>query len=416
MKLYKFLILLAGVFRPLAAVAQESPTPTPTSSPSAPPYRDSLISLHKSLVDFNSTSGNEAEVGEFLINYLTEQGFVAERQTLPSSNGFAVRFNVVAWPNSRDSNSSKIVVTSHIDTVPPYIPYSRSGPEPPTAETVIAGRGTVDAKGSVATQITAVLDLLSAGEVTGNDVMLVYVVGEETTGDGMVYYSNVTSQQPKPPKAAIFGEPTEGRLACGHKGGLGCTVTAHGQAGHSGYPWLFKSATEVLMRAMVQVIDTDLGTSERFGNTTTNVGLLSGGTAPNVIPDRATASIVVRVGIGPETEGAEVVRQRLFSVLTSVDEGFDLECNRALGAVETNCDVDGKFPKEMRPFKANLFTRVRNSCNELRYRYSQFEGKSYSIPVRAGKHSGFTRCQRGNHTGGLGNRSRGLQKAHPACN
>lgn len=408
MKPHKLSILLAGVLRPLAAVAQESPTPTPTSSPSAPLYRDSLISLHKSLVDFNSTTGSEAEVGEFLIDYLTEQGFVAERQTLPSSNGSAMRFNVVAWPSSREANSSKIVVTSHIDTVPPYIPYSRSGPEPPTAETVIAGRGTVDAKGSVATQITAVLDLLSAGEVTGNDVMLVYVVGEETTGDGMVYYSNVTSQLPNPPKAAIFGEPTEGRLACGHKGGLGCTVTAHGQAGHSGYPWLFKSATDVLMRAMVKVIDTDLGTSERFGNTTTNVGILSGGVAANVIPDRATAGIVVRVGIGPETEGAEIVRQRLLNVLTSVDEGFDLACNRAIGAVETNCDVDGKFSKEMRRFQTNLVTRLRNSCDELRHRYCQFERKSYSVPVRAWKHSGFTRSRRGDHAGGFGDRSGGL--------
>lgn len=146
MKLLKLLMLFTGGLRPLAAVAQE---PLDSSS-SAPPYRDSLISLHKSLVDFNSTTGSEADVGDFLINYLVEQGFAAERQTLPSSNNSAVRFNVVAWPASRGGNSSKVVVTSHIDTVPPYIPYSRSGPEPPEADTVIAGRGTVDAKGSVA--------------------------------------------------------------------------------------------------------------------------------------------------------------------------------------------------------------------------------------------------------------------------
>jgi acetylornithine deacetylase len=349
MKLLNLSMLLAGGYRPFAAVAQES-------NSSAPPYRDGLISLHKSLVDFNSTTGSEADVGGFLIDYLTEQGFVTERQILPSSNDSAVRFNVVAWPSSRTSNSSKVVVTSHIDTVPPYIPYSSSGPDPPTAETVIAGRGTVDAKGSVAAQVTAVLELLTAGEVTGNDVVLVYVVGEERTGDGMIHYSNVTSQQPDPPKAAIFGEPTEGLLACGHKGAIACTVTAHGQSGHSGYPWLFKSATELLMRAMIQVMDADLGTSERFGNTTTNVGLLSGGVAINVIPDTATAGIVIRVGIGPELEGAEVVKERLLNVLTSVDDdAFDLECNRAIGAVETNCDVEGKFFNRVRRLQTNLF-------------------------------------------------------------
>lgn len=352
MKLFKLSIILIGGLRPLTAVAQESLNISPRANPGVPPYRDSLISLHKSLVDFNSTTGSEADVGEFLIDYMTEKGFVAERQTLPSSNDSAVRFNVVAWPASRQSNSSKVVVTSHIDTVPPYIPYSRTGPEPPTAETVIAGRGTVDAKGSVAAQVIALLDLLSTGEVTSEDVMLVYVVGEERTGDGMIYFSNVTSQQPDPPKAAIFGEPTEGLLACGHKGGLACTVTAHGRSGHSGYPWLFKSATELLMRGMVQIIDADLGTSERYGNTTTNVGLLSGGIAINVVPDVATARIVVRVGIGPEVEGGEIVKSRLRDILTSIDdEAFDFECDvRGYGAIETNCDVDGKSPDKTVPF------------------------------------------------------------------
>lgn len=355
MKLLRLSVLLSSVFRPLEAVAQKSLSPSPRSNTSAPPYRDTLISLHKSLVDFNSTTGSEADVGDFLIDYLTEQGFVAERQTLPSSNNSAVRFNVIAWPASRQSNSSRVVLTSHIDTVPPYIPYSRTGPEPPTVETVIAGRGTVDAKGSVATQVIALLDLLSTGGVTDNDVMLLYVVGEERMGDGMTYFSNVTSQQPDPPKAAIFGEPTEGLLACGHKGGLACTVTAHGRSGHSGYPWLFKSATELLMRAMIKTIDADLGTSERYGNTTTNVGILSGGIAINVVPDTATASIVVRVGIGPELEGAEIVKARLRDLLTSIDdEAFDFECDaRGYGATETNCDVDGKSLDKMVSFQTN---------------------------------------------------------------
>lgn len=336
----KLSVLLIAVLQPLAAVAQDS---------TAPPYRDSLLELHKSLVGFNSTTGSEAEVGDFLIEYLTEQGFTAERQTLPSSNGSAVRFNVVAWPSSRTGNSSKVVVTSHIDTVPPYIPYSRSGPDPPTVETVIAGRGTVDAKGSVATQVTAVMELLSTSEVTGNDVMLVYVVGEERTGDGMTHFSNITSQQPDPPKAAIFGEPTEGLLACGHKGGLACTVTAHAQSGHSGYPWLFKSANEIMMRGLLKIIDTDLGTSERYGNTTTNVGLISGGIAINVVPDLSTAAIVVRIGFGPEDEAGAVVQDRIREILASVDEeAFDFTCDaRQTGAIETNCDVDGKCFNEM---------------------------------------------------------------------
>lgn len=344
MKLSKLSALLYGGIQALTVQAQ-GPLRTRSSSPSnssAPPYRDDLISLHKSLVEISSISENETTVGDFLISYLTEHNFVANRQFLPSSN--TSRFNVIAWPDSRASNSSKVVVTSHIDVVPPYIPYSRTGPEPPTAETVIAGRGSVDAKASVAAQIFATLELVSDGTATGDDVMLVFVVGEERTGDGMKHFSNVTATQSDRPKAAIFGEPTEGRLACGHKGSLACEITAHGRSGHSGYPWLGKSATEVLMRGMIRAIDADFGSNEVFGNTTTNVGLLEGGIAVNVIPDIATAGVVIRVALGPELEGAETVRSRFVDLLTSVDdEAFDVECSGGYGAVECNCDVDGEF-------------------------------------------------------------------------
>jgi acetylornithine deacetylase len=63
-------------------------------------------------------------------------------------------------------------VTSHIDVVPPYIPYSVQG-------TTIYGRGSNDAKGSVATQIQAVEELRQSGKIGDGDVGLLYVVGEE---------------------------------------------------------------------------------------------------------------------------------------------------------------------------------------------------------------------------------------------
>jgi acetylornithine deacetylase len=63
-------------------------------------------------------------------------------------------------------------VTSHIDVVPPYIPYSVEG-------STIYGRGSNDAKGSIATQIQAVEELRQSGKISDGDVGLLYVVGEE---------------------------------------------------------------------------------------------------------------------------------------------------------------------------------------------------------------------------------------------
>ncbi|KAI0972447.1 hypothetical protein F4678DRAFT_460671 [Xylaria arbuscula] len=63
----------------------------------------------------------------------------------------------------------------------------------------------------------------------------------------------------------------------------------------------------------------------------------------NFVPDSATGTIVVRVGIGTEIEGSDIVKDRFHGIFTSVDdEAFDLECtDRSFGAVECNCDVDG---------------------------------------------------------------------------
>ncbi|KAK9774866.1 hypothetical protein AB5N19_00096 [Seiridium cardinale] len=322
-----------------------------TPGSSAPHYRDTLLSLHKSLIEISSVTGTENAVGQFLIGYLTDLGLHAELQFLPDNSTDTVpekpRFNVIAWPGKSRKPSPKVLVSSHIDTVPPFIPYSISDGDNVDGDTVISGRGSVDAKAAVAAQVTALLDLIQDKdheEFAAEDVMLVFVVGEEATGDGMRYFSNsLESLDPKPQfKAGIFGEPTEGKLACGHKGFLGCTVQATGHAGHSGYPWLGKSATEVIMRGLVKILDTDLGSSERLGNTTVNVGRIEGGVALNVIPEHAEARIAVRIAIGPQETGAKVVEGRIRDVLKSVDdEAFNISCNNGYGAIDCNCEVSG---------------------------------------------------------------------------
>ncbi|KAJ1327557.1 acetylornithine deacetylase [Microdochium nivale] len=322
----------------------------------APSYRDSLVSLHKSLVDIQSLTFDENEVGQFLVDYLTERDFVADIQFLPTPNKTSTtppssevkpRFNVLAWPGPhRDQQPSpKVIVTSHIDTVPPFIPYSRSdNGNAISGETVISGRGSVDAKASVAAQIVALFELLDAAAIERGDVMLLFVVGEERNGDGMRAFSDAAAARDPPLaiRAAIFGEPTEGKLACGHKGFFDCTITVHGKAGHSGYPWLGKSANEVLIRALAKVLDTDLGSSEEFGNTTVNIGVFEGGVAPNVIPEKAMSRIAGRVAIGPEDGGSKVVVDRLVEVLKSVDdEAIEHECFTGYGVVKCECEVDG---------------------------------------------------------------------------
>ncbi|KAF4127017.1 acetylornithine deacetylase [Geosmithia morbida] len=321
--------------------------PSDSSSSSPPSFRSELLDLHRSLVEIESISGREYDVGSWLSEYLSSKGWTSTVQFVPPREGTppgAQRMNVMAWPDDNDGTPDpKVLLTSHIDTVPPFIAYSIDEGEV-TRDTRIYGRGSVDAKASVAAMIVAVDELLEKDEINPQDVMVLFVVGEEVSGDGMRWFNDSLDSFDRRPEfdAVIFGEPTESKLACGHKGGLVCHIEARGTAGHSGYPWLAKSANELIMRALVKVLDTDLGSSEQFGNTTINIGRLDGGVANNVIPARATAGIMGRVALGPQATGGEVVRKRLQAVLDEVDdEAFTLDCPQGYGLVETNCDVDG---------------------------------------------------------------------------
>ncbi|KAH6608525.1 acetylornithine deacetylase [Trichoderma cornu-damae] len=312
----------------------------------APAYRDELLQLLEALVSFPSANGEENEIGQFLVDYLEQAEYQVDIQFLPPPKDFPDvpdRFNVLAWRGDRKS-SYKALVTSHIDVVPPHIPWQVEGGEI-SKHTIIKGRGTTDAKGSVATQIVAVNHLLSTNkDVNPEDIILLFVVGEETTGDGMRSFSGSLKHMDPPLsfQSAIFGEPTENKLACGHKGALFCTAVAKGKDAHSGYPELGKSANELMIRAMDKIFHTDLGSSPLFGNTTFNVGRFDGGVAANVVSAKAFVDLSARVAVGSEKEGHKVVQQKIWDVLRETDEeAFTLDCTHGYGPYECNCDVDG---------------------------------------------------------------------------
>ncbi|KAJ0311152.1 hypothetical protein COL5a_002429 [Colletotrichum fioriniae] len=266
------------------------------SSAWAASYTESLISLHKTLVEADSTTKSEALGTQALKGYL-ETNFTVELQTVEGT-----RQNVFAYPGT--AREARVLVTSHFDTVPPYIPYSRSGDE-------IRGRGTSDAKGSVAAQIIAVEELLESGEIVEGDVALLYVVGEESGGDGMGAANTLGLTW----ESVIFGEPTENTLVRAHKGVLGFNITADGVAGHSGYPEYGRSAIDLLVRALDKIQDTKLPWTEEFGNTTLNVGLIEGGVATNVIPESASGRASIRAAT-EDLQGIQDVLQEAVSEVT----------------------------------------------------------------------------------------------------
>lgn len=317
------LLLLANWVHANAPVDKQQPLLDSSSS-----YTTPLLELHKSLIEHESTSGNEHGVAEWLASYLRDRNFTVETQEVePATPSQGARLNVFAYVGER--RATRTLVTSHIDTVPPYWPYERRGDE-------IWGRGSVDAKASVATQIIAVQELLAAGGIDEGDVALLYVVGEENSGAGMRKANDLGLSW----ETVIFGEPTELKLGTGHKGSMGFVVKAKGKAGHSGYPELGKNANNMLISALHGLHGVELPWSEKYGNTTLNIGRLEGGVAANVIAEDASATLAVRVAI----ETPALVEKIVLDALRKSGQELDIEVRHGHGPVPIDSDVEGKSP------------------------------------------------------------------------
>jgi acetylornithine deacetylase len=242
-------------------------------------YRMDLFAITRKFIDIESITGNEAMVGNALVAELTALGYNVECMPVEGN-----RFNV--WATLPDVQRPELVLSTHMDTVPPFIPSSETSER-------IYGRGSCDAKGIIVSQIAAAQQLKAEGVHVG----LLYLVGEERDSQG----AQTANQQPRGSKFIINGEPTENRIALASKGTLRIELVASGKMAHSAYPELGESAIEKLLDALENVRKVKLPVHPKAGSSTMNIGLIEGGRAPNVIPDRAVAHLLIRL-VGPTDE------------------------------------------------------------------------------------------------------------------
>lgn len=258
-----------------------------------------LFSFTRRLVDIESITGNEARVGDFLCSELQRLGYSVEK--MPVSGD---RFNV--WATSPQSPHPALVFSTHMDTVPPFIPSSEDGER-------IWGRGSCDAKGIIAAQIAAAERLRAQNIHLG----LLFLVGEEKDSEG----AQAANRQPRGSRFLINGEPTDNRLGLASKGTLRVELTARGRMAHSAYPELGESAIDKLLVALTRLRATALPSDPEVGPCTLNIGIIEGGRAPNVIPDFARAHLLYRL-IAP----ADQLREQILAAVGDLAEvNFVLE-------------------------------------------------------------------------------------------
>ena len=239
------------------------------------------IELTRALVDIESTTNHEKNVGDYLFAHLSP--IVAQH------NGHLERMPVEPNRDNLFASWGEPVVTlsTHMDTVPPFF-ASREDKD------FVWGRGACDAKGIIAAMVAAAEKLLSAG---ARNFGLLFVVGEERNSAG----AKAAAAAPRGSRFLINGEPTENHLALGSKGALRYEIAARGKLAHSAYPELGHSAIHTLLDVLQDIRQIPLPQDGLLGCSTLNIGTIDGGRAPNVVADSAEAEIMFRT-VGDPSE------------------------------------------------------------------------------------------------------------------
>jgi acetylornithine deacetylase/succinyl-diaminopimelate desuccinylase-like protein len=222
----------------------------------------SAVELLGRLIQTNTVNppGNEGEAQEFLLERLTAAGF--ECELLEAEPG---RPNLVARLRGAQDGPT-LAFLGHVDTV-------RADPDEWTfdpwagdvAEGWVRGRGALDMKGQVASEVAACLALGESGWRPASGELLLVITADEEVG-GALGAGWLCEQHPDKVRADFVvneggGDRIEvgGRraytLSVGEKGIFRMRLRAHGQAGHASVPRIGENALLKLARYIAALSD-----------------------------------------------------------------------------------------------------------------------------------------------------------------
>ena len=243
-----------------------------------------LPSVNPAFLPAGHPHAGEQRVADYLGALLAQAGLEVEWQTV-----FDGRSNLLARLEPKAKVRRRIWLVPHLDTVngtdEQFRPAKRNGR--------LFGRGACDTKGSVAAMASAVMQLAtSPSRPRETEILFAGVVDEENAQAGSRFLAGSGSKA----DLAIIGEPTRLQVVTAHKGSLWLRYETRGKSAHGARPELGRNAVHEMARA-VDLLETEYAVAlkkrkhELLGSPTVNVGLITGGTQPNIVPDRCTIEV-----------------------------------------------------------------------------------------------------------------------------
>ncbi len=258
--------------------------------------KQEVISILKTLVQFRSNNppGITKEIVEYLISevFKEEEGF--RNQVIISKKNGVILHNLI----STIGNGKEVIgLTGHFDVIP--VGDNSLWENPPFSARIkdgkLYGRGSADMKGGLAFLI-GVIKILSKIPVFLKKYKIVFL-GTADEEKGMIGSITLSKQDVmKDLILLVIAEPTNLQIGIGEKGLLWVKLIIAGKAAHGSMPHEGINAIERALKILPQ-LHTFLGdkTNDILGKSTLNVGCISGGTAINIVPDRAILDLDYRL-------------------------------------------------------------------------------------------------------------------------
>jgi acetylornithine deacetylase/succinyl-diaminopimelate desuccinylase-like protein len=303
-----------------------------------------IPSVNPALLPDGDPNAGEKNVGDFLAGLAKKAGLDVRMQKVAPN-----RFNVLASLSPSGKVKQRIILAPHLDTVN----AAHSGQfTPRTKNGRIYGRGACDTKGSVAAMFSALCELAQGrARPQSTEIIFAGLVDEESrlAGSRFLAASGLKAD------LAIVGEPTRLRVVTAHKGNVWLQLETLGKSAHGACPHLGRNAILEMSR-IVDALETQYAAQLKqrhhplLGSPTVNVGTISGGVQPNIVPAHCRITIDRRTIPG---ESDAFVSREIKSLLkqlhlkASISSTKDVVCapmetDPALPLVRRFLDVSGQ--------------------------------------------------------------------------
>jgi len=285
-------------------------------------------------------SGEEERIAEYVAKRMNAAGLDVE----------TIGGNVVGRSSSGESRT--LVFNSHMDTVPAgnvslwtFDPF-----EAHVEENRVYGRGAADMKGGLAAMILAAEALKRSRIAVKGELILTAVVLEEvrrklTDRKGVV---ELLDKGVIKGKAAVICEPTNLRVSIGHRSRTDIEIVTEGKAAHGSMPDTGVNAIEKMAKIILALKQLRLGYDPTLGRGTMNVGVIEGGTKPNVVPESCRIVIDRRLTMGETPERAVKEFEKIVAKLSVEDPDLRASVNYLYGWRPTLIPADEEIVRVVR--------------------------------------------------------------------